>query len=345
MFMVAQIEEPGQRPAINGPGTNGPRGTRVAPPGFVGDGTDAGSTRILSPTVPNTPSANEETPSERKQRLMDAGVLPRPSKKPAPKNAFDRMANRMSGDTRRDDGTFEPIVLRADMSLGSWFSIVAPKRTRVLEDFSYGFSGLYAITRAPLALGAGAVQVFAGPAAVFYNGGVFVERPDIYGTRATTYADFNAAEVGAEVLMTQERLNHAHFSSAWEVRAQVLPLRMVKATYNAQSPTPSKSEAETHNALSAGLGVSVGASVSFLRAMGVGAFVGVSTALPAQLRARVGLTLFMNHLEKESPPAPPAAVAPGAPGVQGVPAAPVGPIAPGIPANAPAPAPQRGDAP
>ena len=257
--------------------------------------------RILKPGARiKSPEGSTETPDDRLQRLMDAGIVERPPPPEVPKSKFDKFADQFASSTKDAEGKFHPAVMRYEMNFGSWKALKPPKNVRYLEDFSYGISALYSLDRPSLEDDIESEVISVGPAVLFYNGGAFATLTDVYGTQSPVYADYNATELGAEAMLSREKLLGRNFVSSVEFKVQVLPFRWVRGHYQSIKNIPRKSEANSHFRGSTGLGASFGWSASFVKAIGIGLFASVHHALPSQVKARFGMTLYMLQ---SSPPA------------------------------------------
>lgn len=257
---------------------------------------------------PQTPGL--ESPSDRNQRLQDAGVIAAPTPVPERKSKLGRDLDKMAEKSKFGEDELAPLGLRLGFNFGSWHVIRQPATADYIPDFSYGIAALYPWESHPIDSTKFSTSTFYGGAAQFYNGGTYLYVKDHTGDITKIYADTNVTEFGAVYSMLKERKFRTASSISLEGRAQYLPFRQVRGEYRSILDVQKTTEIHPHFALNPlGIGGTIIASYGYARMFSAGVFFGVDMASPFQVRMRYGINLEVSAF-KEKPPVPPDGASP-----------------------------------
>jgi|GEM_PF-6495461 len=264
----------------------------VAPPSTKRPALDRG--HVLPPGKSEPQGKDDETPSQRRMRLEEAGIVAPLPKRTRVVRGWEKFAQALNPAAEGKDDTPLPVGFRTDVTLGSWFTLRTPKGVRYIPDFSTGFSLLMPVSNQRRDESGWFHSSFAGPSAVFYNGGTFARVPDRYNQKTEVYADTNVLEAGATYVLAQEtRLSPFHLFAV-EARLTYAPMRMVRARYLSVGQTPGRSEVGSHTSFNwSGVGVGLAGMMHVVRTVGAGLFAEISLARPSQAKLRLGVQIAL----------------------------------------------------
>ncbi len=249
-----------------------------------------------------------ESEGERQRRLIEKGIVEPPPPAPLPPSAAEAGAagvakpsaiqealSNIARESVSEDGEIKPATLKSEIDFGSWWPLVAPRKTTFVPDFSYG-ANVYGLTEAPEEWEIGRdARLFGGMGFVAHNAGAYLETADAWGTFSRVYAETNSLEVGfVGGVFSEESMTNPLHSFSWDVRMGIYPLKLVNAVRYTNTPVERMSEVSTHTSLQyTSVGVAAGAYWGFGGVLSAGPFVSVQTLDPWQVRARAGFRIAL----------------------------------------------------
>jgi hypothetical protein len=254
-------------------------------------------TQVLPPNpAAGLNPAVRETSEDRQQRLMDHGIVPTPAPPPPEdtRSSVEKATDELAKKSKNEDGTTKPLALRTELNFGSWWSLVNPKKTTYFNDFSYGAAVLAPVDLFGGAPGASPEAILVGFEFSSFNGGAYLVSSDIWGGKSPVFAETNVLEVGPVVASVTDIPYGENQNFSFDIRAGLTPLKWVKAvSYSDQTPDI-HSDLVTHWAFNwQGVQASAGVSWGFVRLFEIGAFGGIYTSTPFQVRSRFGLKVSL----------------------------------------------------
>ncbi len=236
--------------------------------------------------------AIRETTEDRQQRLMDHGIVPTPAPPPPQdtRSAIEKTTDELAKQSKNEDGTPKPLVLRTELNFGSWWSLVNPKNTTYFNDFSYGAAALVPIEMLGGSSNSSTESILVGAEFVSFNGGAYLVSSDIWGGKSAVFAETNVFEVGPVVASFTDIPFGENQNFTFDIRAGLTPLKLVKAVSYSDRQADIHSDLISHWAYNwQGIQASAGFSWGFVKLFEIGAFGGIYTSTPFQVRSRFGL--------------------------------------------------------
>jgi hypothetical protein len=257
----------------------------IAPP--QERGIPMGEPSVLPPGAADTGS--REDLGERRQRLMDAGIVPTPAPPIIEKGKVEKDVAKILDGAKNGD-KLKAARLRVEVDLWSWHALRNPEGVAYTPDFSNGVSALYQLNGEDIAADKFASSEFAGFQAMFVNSTGYQDSPGRWGGTKPVFFESSAAEYGASFANFSETRIGENQSWGVAFRAMYLPLRWVKARNFVGSVVGEKSEAMSHFETNYfGIGGEGAIFWTYGRIAEIGMFAGLNAANPLQARLRYGL--------------------------------------------------------
>jgi hypothetical protein len=234
-----------------------------------------------------------EDAEERKQRLMDAGVVPTPPPPIIEKGKVEKDVAKIL-DSAKNGDKLKAAALRVEADFGGWIPLRNPTGVTYNPDFSNGLSILYKTEGGDIEATSFSPSTFVGAQALFVNSTGYQDSPGRWGGTKPLFFESSAAEYGLVAANFGETRLGENQSWGFAFRAMYLPLRWVKARNFVGSIAGAKSEAMSHFQMNYfGVGGEGELLWTYGRLVEVGLLAGLNCANPLQVRLRYGLRLAL----------------------------------------------------